>query len=83
MQIQTSVNVKYQVVIPKEARKKINLKPGQKMSVEVVGEKVILSKAKTKNKLNWPEDYYKKLGGIWKSSGDIEKYLEEEDKSWE
>ncbi len=83
MQIQTSVNVKYQVVIPKEARKMIDLKPGQKMTVDVVGEKVILSKAKGKKELKWPDDYYKKLGGLWKSSEDIDKYLEEEDKSWE
>lgn len=82
MQIQTSVNVKYQVVIPKEARKKIKIKPGQKMDVDIVGEKIVFSPAKNK-KLKWPDDYYKKLGGIWKSSKDIEKYLEEEDKSWE
>lgn len=83
MQIQTSVNVKYQVVIPKEARKKIKIKPGQKMNVDVVGEKVILSKAKSKQQWEWPDDYIKRLGGIWKSSEDIDKYLEEEDKSWE
>ncbi len=83
MQVQTSVNIKYQVVIPKEARKKIKIKPGQKMNVDVVGEKVILSIAKTKKELKWPEDYYKKLGGIWKGAEDIDKYLEEEDKSWE
>lgn len=83
MQIQTSVNVKYQVVIPKEARKKINLKPGQKMNVDVIGEKVVLSKAKKKKEWKWPNDYIEKLGGIWESSEDIEKYLEEEDKSWE
>lgn len=83
MQIQTSVNVKYQVVIPKEARKKINLKPGQKMNVDVAGNQIILSPATGKTKMNWPEDYYKKLGGIWKSSEEIDKYLEEEDKSWD
>lgn len=83
MQIQTLVNVKYQVVIPKEARRKIHLKPGQKMNVDVVGERVILSKTNQKKALKWPDDYYKKLGGLWKSSEDIEKYLEEQDKSWE
>lgn len=82
MQIQTLVNVKYQVVIPKEARKKINLKPGQKMDVEIMGEKVVLSKAKREPKWEWPDDYIKNLGGLWKSSADIDKYLEEEDKSW-
>lgn len=82
MQLQTLVNVKYQVVIPKEARRKINLKPGQKMDVEVVGEKVLLSKAQSKKKLKWPEDYYKKLGGIWEGV-DIDKYLEKERNSWD
>lgn len=83
MQIQTLVNVKYQVVIPKAARKKVHIRPGQKMNVDVIGEKVILSPAKHKKKLEWPEEYYKELGGIWKSSEDIDNYLEEEDKSWE
>lgn len=83
MQIQTLVNVKYQVVIPKEARKMIKIKPGQRMDVDVVGKKVILSPVETRKKLKWPEDYYKKLGGIWGSSEEIDRYLEEEDKSWE
>ena len=82
MQIQTSVNVKYQVVIPKEARKKIHLKPGQKMNVEVVGEKVILSKAKAKKEWKWPDDYIKNLKGIWKED-EIDDYLEKERNSWE
>lgn len=83
MQMQTLVSTKYQVVIPKEARKKAGIKSGQKMNVDVVGEKVVLSKLKSTKTLNWPYDYYKKLGGLWKSSKDIEKYLEEQDKSWE
>lgn len=83
MQIQTLVSTKYQVVIPKEARKKAGIKSGQRMNVDVVGEKVVLSKTNRKKELKWPEDYYKKLGGIWKGVEDIEKYLEEEDKSWE
>lgn len=80
---QTLVSTKYQVVIPKEVRKKIKLAPGQKMNVNLVGDQIILSPAKTETKLNWPEDHLKKLKGLWKSSSDIEKYLEEEDKSWE
>lgn len=83
MQIQTLVNVKYQVVIPKEARKKINLKPGQRMNVNVSGEQIVLSKARIEEKWNWPEDHLKRLKGLWKSDKEIEKYLEEEDKSWE
>ncbi len=81
MQIQTLVNVKYQVVIPKEARKKINLKPGQKMNVVVMGEKVVLSKAKRKKEWKWPDDYLKNLKDPWEGE-DREKYLEEERNSW-
>lgn len=82
MQIQTLVNIKYQVVIPKEARRKINLKPGQKMNVNVVGEKVVLSKAKKKKEWKWPEDYYKKLANPWEGV-DVDKYLDEERNSWD
>ena len=83
MEIQTLVSTKYQVVIPKEVRKKISIKPGQRMDVNISGNQVILSPTNIRKKLNWPEDYYKKLGGLWKSSEDIEKYLDEQDKSWE
>ncbi|MBI2039520.1 AbrB/MazE/SpoVT family DNA-binding domain-containing protein [Candidatus Microgenomates bacterium] len=82
MQIQTLVNVKYQVVIPKEARRKINLKPGQKMNVDVVGEKVVLSKIRKKKEWKWPDDYLKNLKDPWEGE-DREKYLEEERNSWE
>ena len=82
MQIQTLVNVKYQVVIPKEARKKISLKPGQKMNVDVVGQKVVLSKANKKKEWKWPDDYIKRLGGIWEGV-DVDKYLDEERNSWD
>lgn len=81
--MQTLVSTKYQVVIPKEARKKVGIKPGQKLNVNVIGNQINLSPAKNTKELNWPEDYYKKLGGIWKGAEDIDKYLEEEDKSWE
>ena len=79
--LQTLVSTKYQVVIPKEARKKVGLKPGQKMDVAVTESKIVLSKAKSKK--NWnPEYYYKKLGGLWKGI-DADKYLDEERNSWD
>ena len=81
--MQTLVSTKYQVVIPKEIRKKITVKPGQRMNIDIMGEKIVLSKHEQKKKWQWPDDYYKNLKGLWKSSEDIEKYLEEEDKSWE
>lgn len=82
MQIQTLVNVKYQVVIPRAARQKIKIKPGQKMNVEVRGEKVILSKAKTKKQMDWPHDYVEKLKNPWEGVN-VENYLEEERRSWD
>lgn len=79
--MQTTVSTKYQVVIPKEARKKIKIQPGQKMDVEVVENRITFSPAKTTK--SQPLDYYyKKLGGIWEGV-DIDKYLEEERNSWD
>lgn len=82
MQIQTLVNVKYQVVIPKEARKKVKIKPGQRMNVNIAGDQIILSPAKSKKQLKWPEDYIKKYGDIWKGV-DVDKYIDEERNSWD
>ena len=79
--MQTLVSTKYQVVIPKEARKKLGLKPGQKMDVETTNHRIVLTKARDKSL--WSGDYYKKLGGLWKSQEDIDQYLEEQDKSWD
>ncbi len=80
--IQTLVSTKYQVVIPREIRKKIKIKPGQKMNVDVEGEQIVLSPTKTKKKWAWPEDHVKNLGDIWKDV-DVDKYLEEERNSWD
>lgn len=80
--MQTLVSTKYQVVIPKDARKKIKVMPGQRMNVHVVGEQIILSKTSSKKKLNWPQDYYKKLKNPWEGE-DSQKYLEDERNSWE
>ncbi|MBI4038928.1 AbrB/MazE/SpoVT family DNA-binding domain-containing protein [Candidatus Daviesbacteria bacterium] len=77
--MQTTVSTKYQVVIPKEARKKIKIKPGQKMDVEVVENRVTFSPARVAKPMEY---YYKKLGGIWEGV-DIDKYLEEERNSWD
>lgn len=79
--MQTLVSTKYQVVIPKEARKQIDIKPGQKMDVEITNHRIILSKAQAKKEWR-AEDYYKKLGGLWKGI-DADKYLDEERNSWE
>lgn len=80
--IQTQVSTKYQVVIPKEVRKKIKIKPGQKMNVSVSGKQIILSPTGVKENWKWPEDYLKKLKNPWEGT-DSEKYLEEERNSWD
>lgn len=79
---QTSVSTKYQVVIPKAIRRKINLKPGQKMDVDLAGEQIILSRTKQAKKLNWPHDHIKLLKNAWKDV-DPKKYIEEERNSWD
>lgn len=79
--MKTLVSTKYQVVIPKEARKKLGIKAGQKMDVEVANHRIVLSKAK-ENK-TWDLEYYRKrLGGVWKGI-DADKYLDEERNSWD
>ena len=80
--IQTIVSTKYQVVIPKEVRKKIKITPGQRMNVHVAGEQVILAPAQTKSDWKWPGDYLKKLKNPWEGI-DSEKYLEKERNSWD
>ena len=82
MQIQTLVNIKYQVVIPKEARKKIKIKPGQRMKVEVEGRGVKFTPLADKKEWRWPNDYIEKLGGIWQGV-DVDKYIEDERNSWD
>lgn len=47
-----TVSSKYQVVIPKEARQKLGLRPGQKISVKRVGARTItLERAPTMDEL--------------------------------
>lgn len=82
MQIQTLVNVKYQVVIPKEIRKIVKVRPGQKMNISVNGQQIVLSAVSTRENWKYPEDYIKNLKDPWEGE-DREKYLEEERNSWQ
>lgn len=79
---QIIISSKYQVVIPKKERKKIKVKPGEKMDVDVSGNQIILTPVVVKEKVEWPEGYYKKLGGLLKIN-DVKKYIDEERNSWE
>lgn len=78
----TLVSTKYQVVIPKAVRKKVGLKPGTRMRVNVRGEQIILSPAKTGKEWSWPDDYIKNLRGLLKIKN-VSKYMEQERNSWE
>lgn len=79
--MQTLVSTKYQVVIPRAIRKKIQIKPGQKMNINMSDNQIILSPAGTKTQLDWPTDHLKKLKDPWKEAN-REKYLDEERNSW-
>lgn len=80
--IQTTVSTKYQIVIPREVRKKIQVKPGEKFNVNVSGEEIILSQARLAARLTWPYDYLKNLKNPWQGTKTID-YLEKERSSWE
>lgn len=75
--METLVSTKYQVVIPKIVRQKARVQPGQKLTVHLVGDQIILSP-----KRKWPEDYLKALRGKLKIK-DVRAYMEKERASWE
>ena len=77
--LKTRLSSKNQIVIPKEARDKTNLKSGNDLIVQVIDkDHIMLSKE--------PEDYVKALEGlgkeIWDSLGGADKYIKEERASW-
>lgn len=75
--LQSLVSSKYQIVIPKKIREKARIKSGQKLSIYLAGNQIILSPRK-----NWPEDYIKDLRGLWKKI-DIRTFLDQERNSWD
>lgn len=75
--LQTLVSTKYQVVIPKEVRKRIKVKPGQKLDVSTSNGKIILTPQK-----KWPDDYYKELGGLL-GIKNVQAYIDKERSSWD
>jgi len=74
------VSSKYQVVIPKEIRKKVNLKPKEEVEVTLdIKSAGIIIRPKIKN---WAK-YMRGLGKeIWRKI-DVEKYIKEERKDWD
>lgn len=76
---QTKVSTKYQVVIPKKIREKVKLKPGQVVRFYTTPGTIHLELPDDKK---WPDDYIGSEKDIW-GKIDIEKYLAEEDASWD
>ncbi|MBI2185197.1 MAG: AbrB/MazE/SpoVT family DNA-binding domain-containing protein [Thaumarchaeota archaeon] len=68
---------KNQIVIPKEARKKLSLSPGDELVVEVELDRVVM-KPKPKSYTEYALGLHKK---VWKGV-ETERYLEEERESW-
>lgn len=79
---QSLVSAKYQIVMPKALLRKIKVKPGQRLNVELSGDKIILSPVSVSTKSNWPYDHLRILKNPWQGEGS-EKYLEKERDSWD
>jgi len=75
---ETTISPKYQVVIPKAVRKKLNIKEGQRLQVYPMGDSIILSPK--------PESYTEKMLGlgkeVWKEIDPLE-YIREERLDWD
>lgn len=69
---EATLSSKNQIVIPREAREALQLKPGDKVIVRVVGEKVlVLERPKSYHRAilgrgSYPKDYLKKERASWK-----------------
>lgn len=70
------ISDKFQVVIPKLIREKINLHKGQRLYIYAAGNTVVFTPAK-----KWPSDYAGTEEGLWENFA-INDYLEEERRSW-
>ena len=68
---------KNQIVVPREAREKLGLRPGDRLLVSVDAERIVMEKA--------PEDLGAALHGLLAGcfGDDLDRYLEEERGSWE
>lgn len=76
----TKVSTKYQIVIPKRIREKLEIAPGMKLHIEVIdGERAVLHTKKV--------NIVKALSGlgkeVWKSLGGGESYIKQERKAWD
>lgn len=71
---ESTLSVKNQIVIPREAREALRLKPGDRLLVVVRGDRVIV--------LRKPKAHHSVIRGL-SSRAYAEQYLEEERRSWD
>jgi AbrB family looped-hinge helix DNA binding protein len=72
-----TLSSKNQIVVPKEAREKLNIGPGQEMMVLVKENHIVL--------IPRPQDFVSRMAGLHKdvwTDVDTNNYLEEERDSW-
>jgi AbrB family looped-hinge helix DNA binding protein len=73
-----TLSSKNQIVVPKEAREKLNIGPGQELLVLVKGDRIVL--------IPRPQDFVSRMAGLHKevwADVDTDSYLEEERDSWQ
>lgn len=71
---EATLSSKNQIVIPREAREALQLKPGDKLLVRVLGSKVLI--------LEKPKSYHNAIRGLMRK-GYGKEYLRKERESWE
>ncbi|HLB60105.1 MAG TPA: AbrB/MazE/SpoVT family DNA-binding domain-containing protein [Patescibacteria group bacterium] len=75
------MSTKYQIVIQKTVGRSLRISPGLRLKVDVVQDRIVLSRAKTKTVLQWPDDYLKTLNNPWRDKS-AKIYLQKERASW-
>lgn len=78
MTTKVTLSSKNQIVVPKEAREKLNIGPGQEMLVLVKENRIVL--------IPRPQDFVDRMAGLHKdvwTGVDTDSYLEEERDSWQ
>lgn len=68
----TAITTKGQIVIPSKIRKRLNLKPGTRLSIEERGDEIIIKPM--------TEAYFQRIAGILSTKGKLSKALTEERK---
>ncbi len=78
MTTKVTLSSKNQIVVPKEAREKLNIGPGQELLVLVRENRIVL--------IPRPQDFVARMAGLHKdvwTEVDTDSYLEEERDSWQ